>query len=156
MASDTHTPLVLRDVARTDLPTLFEQQRNPVANRMASFPARDKRAFMEHWRKILANPAVVKKAILFQNRVAGHIVCFEEAQHRLVGYWLGQDFWGKGIATEALFELLQEVAHRPLYAYVHRENVASIRVLEKCGFTLEKRGDGHDTDADEFVFVRTN
>ena len=46
----------------------------------------------------------------------------------------GAEYWGRGIATAALAALLREVAERPLYAYVVRSDVGSIRVLEKCGF----------------------
>jgi RimJ/RimL family protein N-acetyltransferase len=67
--------------------------------------------------------------------VAGNMVCFPREGKREVGYWLGREFWGKGIATQALAALLREVTERPLYARVARSNVASIRVLEKCGFT---------------------
>jgi RimJ/RimL family protein N-acetyltransferase len=63
------------------------------------------------------------------------MLCFERAGKREVGYWLGSAYWGRGIATAALAALLREVTGRPLYAYVARSNVGSIRVLEKCGFT---------------------
>src|SRR5262249_44237054 len=51
-----------------------------------------------------------------------------------VSYWIGRAFWGKGIATKALAALLGSVKTRPLYARAARDNIASIRVLEKCGF----------------------
>jgi RimJ/RimL family protein N-acetyltransferase len=53
-----------------------------------------------------------------------------------VGYWLGREFWGKGIATRALEEFLQEIKTRPLYAHVAKHNIGSRRVLEKCGFAV--------------------
>jgi RimJ/RimL family protein N-acetyltransferase len=61
-----------------------------------------------------------------------------------VGYWIGRKFWGRGLATEALAEVVGIVDARPLYAEVVNTNVASIRVLEKCGFTQVDRhvGDG--------------
>jgi ribosomal-protein-alanine N-acetyltransferase len=66
--------------------------------------------------------------------------------HRLtaeIGYWLGEPFWGRGIATQALRALTEWVfATTPLvriYAHVFAWNPASARVLEKCGFTLEGR-----------------
>ncbi len=59
-----------------------------------------------------------------------------------VGYWLGHEFWGKGIATTALrlmtrhaFEADPEL--RRLYAVPYASNAASARVLEKAGYTLE-------------------
>jgi RimJ/RimL family protein N-acetyltransferase len=53
-----------------------------------------------------------------------------------VGYWLGKEYWGKGIACEALSQFLLQVKVRPLYARVAKQNIASIRVLQKCGFTM--------------------
>jgi len=126
----------LRDVTEGDLPILFEHQREPEANRMAAFPERDEAAFMTHWRtKVLANPRNVKKAIVVDGEVAGNIVSWEHEGKHLVGYWIGTAYWGRGIATAALAELVADhVKTRPLYAYVAVRNVGSIRVLEKCGF----------------------
>jgi len=126
----------LRDVTEDDLPILFEQQRDPEANRMAAFPARDREAFTAHWTKILDDPTVTKKAILFNGQVAGNIVSFEQSGSPKVGYWIGKNYWGKGIATKALSEFLGQVKVRPLFAHVAKHNVGSIRVLEKCGFTI--------------------
>ena len=127
--------VLLPDVAEGDLPVFFEHQRDPEACRMAAFPARDREAFMAHWKvKVLGNDTVVKQTILFSDQVAGHIVCFEQSGRRLVGYWLGKHFWGKGLATRALSEFLVHEQTRPLDAYVAKHNLASIRVLEKCGF----------------------
>ena len=90
---------------------------------------------MTHWReKVLGSPSVQKKTIVFEGRVAGNVVSWEEKGRRFVGYWLGREFWGKGIATSALSEFLECESTRPLYASVAAHNTASIRVLEKCGF----------------------
>jgi len=60
-----------------------------------------------------------------------------------VGYWLGEPFWGRGIATRAVQALTQWVfATTPLvrlYAHVFEWNPASSRVLEKAGYSLEGR-----------------
>lgn len=138
---------LLRDVVAADLPILFEHQRDPDATRMAAFPARSREAFTAHWQRILADLDVTKKTILFEGRVAGNIVVFERDGRRLVGYWIGKEFWGQGLATRALMELLGEVAARPLYARVARDNVASIRVLEKCGFVIA----GSETHFDDVL-----
>ncbi|MBV8198918.1 MAG: GNAT family N-acetyltransferase [Candidatus Eremiobacteraeota bacterium] len=57
------------------------------------------------------------------------------------GYWLGRKYWGRGIATEAARILsdraLKEGGLRRLEALVFAENAASVRVLEKAGFSLE-------------------
>ena len=136
----------LRDVTEGDLLVFFEHQRDPQANRMAAFSARDRDAFMAHWTKILADETLDKKAILFDGHVAGNVVSWEQSGEREVGYWIGREYWGKGVATKALSEFLGHVRTRPLYAHVATHNVASIRVLEKCGFTISSE-DSRPSDA---------
>ena len=131
---------VLRDVIDSDVPIFFEHQRDPEATGMAAFPARDREAFDAHWQKILADDQVTKKTVLFEDRVAGNVVSFDQDDKRLVGYWIGREFWGQGLATRALAELLAELPQRPLHAYVATTNAGSIRVLEKCGFVLAEEG----------------
>jgi RimJ/RimL family protein N-acetyltransferase len=128
--------VLLRDVEEGDLPTFFEHQLDPAANRMAALPARARDAFMRHWTEILGDEAVIAKTILFDGNVAGNVVSWQQSGEREVGYWIGKEFWGKGIATAALSEFLSHVTARPLYAHVAKHNIASIRVLEKCGFTI--------------------
>lgn len=133
---------MLRDVIESDLPILFAHQRDPVATRMAAFPARDWDAFVAHWRgKVLGEQSVCKRTILIGDDVAGHIGSWNQDGKRLVGYWLGRAYWGRGIATAALAEFLAHDTARPLHAFVAALNVGSIRVLEKCGF--RRVGDGH-------------
>ncbi|HEX3126565.1 MAG TPA: GNAT family N-acetyltransferase [Thermoanaerobaculia bacterium] len=128
----------LRDIEPNDLPIFYEQQLDDDATRMAAFPARDRGAFDAHWAKILGNPALVKQTILFDGQVAGHIGSWLQDGIRLVGYWIGKEHWGKGVATRALAAFLHLVTERPLQAHVAKHNVGSIRVLEKCGFSLER------------------
>jgi len=68
--------------------------------------------------------------------VAGYVVSFERADLREVGYWIGKEFWGRGIATLALGSFLECDPARPLHARVAKSNRGSVRVLEKCGFTI--------------------
>ena len=112
---------------------------------MADFPARDRDAFDAHWERVLADPSLYKKTIVFEGQVAGNIGSWAQDGRRLVGYWVGKEFWGKGLATQALTELIDELETRPLYAYVANTNIASIRVLEKCGFVR--------SDEDEDLYV---
>jgi RimJ/RimL family protein N-acetyltransferase len=129
--------VVLRDVTEDDLAIFFEHQRDPVANRMAAFPLRDREAFMAHWTKIQGDKSIIKKTILFDGRVAGNDVSFETSGRREIGYWIGREYWGKGVATEALSVfLIHAEVRRPLHAGVVKHNVGSMRVLEKCGFTI--------------------
>lgn len=60
-----------------------------------------------------------------------------------IGYWLGEDYWGRGLATEALIAVTEYAfSHHDLcriYAYVFEWNMASARVLEKAGYVFEGR-----------------
>lgn len=134
--------VVLRDVIDSDLPVFFEQQRDPDAVRMAAFPAREEVAFHAHWAKVRADESVCIRTILFDGNVAGNIGCWDGEDERLVGYWIGKAYWGHGVATAALSQFLEQMPARPLAARVVPHNVGSIRVLEKCGFTLTGRGRG--------------
>lgn len=129
--------VTLRDVTEADLSVFFEFQRDPVANEMAAFPARDRETFMEHWTtNVLGDDAAGKWTILLDGEVVGNILCWTDLGDTLVGYWIGREHWGKGIATRALTLLLTEVDTRPLHAHVAQHNAGSIRVLEKCGFRV--------------------
>ena len=68
--------------------------------------------------------------------MAGNVVSFVQSGEREVGYWIGKEYWGKGVATQALSAFLDQIDTRPLYAHVARHNIGSIRVLEKCGFRI--------------------
>jgi RimJ/RimL family protein N-acetyltransferase len=132
----TTNSVQLRDVIEDDLAIFYEHQLDPDATRMAAFPPRDRERFMAHWAKIMADETVNQKTILFDGQVAGNIVSWQQDGEQEVGYWIGREFWGKGIATSALEAFLSHVTVRPLYAHVASRNAASIRVLEKCGFTI--------------------
>jgi RimJ/RimL family protein N-acetyltransferase len=134
----------LRDVVESDLPIFYEHQLDPEANRMAAFVARDRDSFMAHWARILADDSLMAKTVLVDGEVAGNVVSFDMEGQRLVGYWIGKRHWGKGVATRALSTFLELDTARPLHARVAASNVASIRVLEKCGFAVS----GHESHPD--------
>ena len=128
--------VMLRGVIEADLLIFFEHQRDPQAVAMAAFPSRQREAHMAHWAKIMADPSTFLRTILSDGQVAGNIVSWDGSEGREIGYWVAREFWGQGIATRALALFLDEVQVRPLYAAVARHNVASRRVLEKCGFVV--------------------
>jgi RimJ/RimL family protein N-acetyltransferase len=101
---------------------------------MALFPAREREAFDAHWRRLLADPSLTVRTIDCDGAVAGNQGSWGHDGRQLVGYWLGREFWGRGLATAALAEFVQELEVRPLHAWVASSNLGSIRVLEKCGF----------------------
>ena len=124
----------LRPVEDADLPIFLAHQDDPVAAAMAAFPTREPDAFYEHWAKIRADPTVVTRTIVADDRVVGDIGSWVEGDRREVGYWIGQPFWGRGYATKALGLLLEEVPDRPMFARCAVHNAGSRRVLEHCGF----------------------
>ena len=146
--------IILRNVTESDLPILFEQQLDPEATAMAVFPSRDHDAFMAHWAKIMAYEKNLIKAISYDSEVAGYILSWEMEGEREVGYWLGKEYWGKGVATQALAEYVSLVKTRPLMAHVARHNIGSRRVLEKCGFKVigeDKYTNPAGAEVEEFV-----
>ena len=148
------TEIKLRDVIESDLPIFFEHQRNPDANHMAAFPARDWVPFMAHWAKILADKTVIIMTVIFNGQIAGNIVSWEQSDDREVGYWFGREYWGKGIATAALSQFLDYIKTRPLHAHVAKHNITSLRVLEKGGFTITGEDKYSNADGDvveEFI-----
>ena len=75
-----------------------------------------------------------------------------------VGYWVGKEFWGKGICTNALNQLLASEdipAHTDVFAKVMVKNIGSQRVLEKCGFSFFQNGSvrkaGNEIEAKFYV-----
>jgi len=129
----------LREVQDEDLPMLFEHWADPVAAHMAAFTApdhMDRDAFERRWSRLRADQTVMNRAIVVDDEVAGSIGSWGEPGDREITYWIGRSYWGKGIATCALTAFLAVDTSRPLRARIAYDNVASRRVLEKCGFRV--------------------
>ena len=126
--------VTLRPVIESDLPIFFEQQNDPAAHEIAASRPRGREAFMAHWKDLLARKSIIIMTILHHEEIAGYILSFTIEGKREVGYWLGRDFWGKGIASQALTQFLRLERTRPLYGYAAKQHIGSQRVLEKCGF----------------------
>src|SRR3954452_18595661 len=129
------TTVRLRDTELADLDVFFEQQRDPEAVRRANFPARDRDAFFDHWtRRIFGDDTVDVQTVMVDDEPAGNLVAWWQGGRRYVGYWLGREFWGRGVGTQALTQFVEREKTRPLYADTDVHNTASIRLLERCGF----------------------
>lgn len=129
--------ILLREIDHSDLPIFFEQQRDTEARYMAAFTSKkpnDWEAFEKHWQNIMNNETVISRTILLNDIVVGQVVSFLLYDNREMSYWIGKEFWGKGIATKSLKEFLKLIDVRPLYARAAFDNYGSIRVLKKCGF----------------------
>lgn len=156
----TTSSVLLRDVIDSDLPHFFAHQQEPTAVQMAAFTAKDPGdhdAFLAHWHKIRADAGVTIQTILFDGDVAGHLSCHNWFGEPEVSYWIGQSFWGKGVATAALHQFLNQIETRPLYARVVQDNTGSLRVLQKCGFVItgEDRGFAHGRGAEVAEYLLT-
>jgi len=150
--------VVLRVVLDADLPVFFEQEQDPEAIHMAAFTPKDPSdhaAFLAHWVKIRGDKGITIRTILHNGRVAGSVASYGPPNEHEVTYWLGREYWRKGIATAALKEFLRLVTIRPLFARAAKDNLASLRVLAKCGFKVSGEGRGfanaRGKEIDEFV-----
>ena len=155
---DDVTPAVrLRSVDERDLDVFFDHQADPQAVEMAAFPARDKDQFAAHWARLRSDDALLVRTVVADGVVAGNIGSWQQDGQQLLGYWVGREWWGRGVATQAVALLVDELAIRPLYAHVARHNVGSIRVLEKCGFrrdrAQEAKAPAPEDGIEEFIFV---
>ncbi len=133
--------ITLRPVIEADLPILFQQQLDPEAAALSAYPSKDRGEFMRHWDGILRDNNVTARTIVYKEKVAGHIICWKESKYeQRIGYWIGREFWKRGIASAAVTEFLVIVRNRPLSAEVANCNLGSKRVLEKNEFELLDEG----------------
>ena len=107
----------------------------------------DRSAFQNHWTKIRSDKSNTIKTIIHdEDKVAGYVLSYldeELGNHPEVAYWIGKEYWGRGIATKALSEFLaQSNTCRPIYARVAKDNIGSFRVLGKCNFKIIGEGKG--------------
>jgi RimJ/RimL family protein N-acetyltransferase len=152
--------LELREITDDDLPIFFAQQLDPEANAMAAFGAKDPSdpaPFHRHWKRIRGDAEIILRTVVVDDAVAGYVASFHRSAGREVSYWLGRDFWGRGLATRALAAFVAALPMRPLHARVAQDNLASRRVLEKCGFVVTGSDRGfasaRDATVDEWLLT---
>ena len=95
--------------------------------------------------KVQNNSSIFSKAIEFNNSLVGCITIEIKDDIRrfsgVLGYWIGQEYWNKGIATSAIKQIT-DLAFNQLQiirvcAKVFATNIGSIKALEKCGYIKE-------------------
>ncbi|WP_137223053.1 GNAT family N-acetyltransferase [Shewanella sp. MEBiC00475] len=135
--------IYLRPVTEVDLAILFEFEHDPIANKMADFPARKRKAFYQHWHQnIFADEQAMAQGIWLDNVLVGNVLSWVndelstevEPEVRLMGYWIGREYWGQGIATKAVKMFLQQYISSPVYAYIDEHNQGSLKVAQSNGF----------------------
>ncbi|MFE8646282.1 GNAT family N-acetyltransferase [Sphingomonas sp. NCPPB 2930] len=132
----------LRPVYDTDLDAVFAHVSDPVAVHMAGLTLQepgDRPGFDAAWQRVLAMPDLWMRGVLANGNFAGHVACYRFQGLLEVGYWIDRSWWGRGVASGALRQLLAAVPHRPLHAHLLSDNVASLRVLRKCGFRCRRQ-----------------
>jgi len=163
----------LRPWGESDLEALvlLADNRNIWINLRDRFPHPYTRAAAEFWiAHCKAEPGPVTQfAIDFNGHAVGGIglETFGDV-HRVtaeIGYWVGEPFWGRGVATAALKRMTEYAfatfPFQRLQAAVFGWNAASARVLEKAGYVLEGRlrqsiiKDGRLTDSLLYARLRT-
>jgi RimJ/RimL family protein N-acetyltransferase len=121
-----------------DVPVFFTHQADADAAETAAVASRNRADHEAHWAKILADPEVTIRAVVEATPggevVTGNVLTFVRDGRREVGYWLGREFWGRGIATAALRLFVAEYPGRPLAACVSSANGPSATVLLRNGF----------------------
>ena len=141
----------LREVVEADLETFLAYEHDAEAVRRSRFTPRPRDRFMRHWKeRVLADPDCLVRTVTVDDVVAGNVCSWSEGDRRFVGYWLGRDYWGRGVGSRALGLYLRLETVRPLYADPFKDNTASVRLLEKHGF---QRAGTLTHDEDEHILL---
>ena len=141
---------IIRDWKRDDAPALSRNANNPkiAVNLRDSFPhpytLSDAESFLT---RVDSQKPRTSFAIATASEAIGSIgLMLGQDVHHLtaeLGYWLAESYWGRGIMTSAATEVsdygFREFGLNRIYALPYAHNLASMRVLEKAGFTFEGR-----------------
>ena len=152
----------LRDVRDEDLDALFEQMRDPVSVAMAAFTSEDpddRARFDTHMARVRKDPEVTMRAVTEDGRLVGSIASFMIDGDTEITYWLDRAVWGRGVAGRALAVFLDLVPTRPLHARAASDNIGSLKVLQRAGFTITGTeisfAAGRGTEIEETILVLT-
>ena len=147
---------------KEDLEHFFQFQLDPAASYLAAFTPKDptdKTAYIEKYTKFLSDPTITMLTIKVDGIIAGSVAKFVTDEEAEVTYWIDKKFWGQGIATAALQEILRIEQARPIYGRTAFDNYASQKVLEKCGFVKIGTDSGfanaRQTIIEEFIYQLT-
>lgn len=139
-----HPPITLRPTSASDVRVLHGFEVDVVSNVMAGTKPRDWATFEARWAEILDDAdgsvtGVTPRVIVADGVVVGAVNIAPHDGADSIGYWIGREHWGRGIATRAVGLMLGEFTRRPLIATTAGHNAASMRVLEKHGFVVASR-----------------
>jgi len=130
--------VALSALKESDYGALYHHQNDKEAHHQAGGGrvCEDEAAYRDYLKKA-ADGGGEFQTILIEGHVAGYIASFNRFKKREISYWIGREFWGKGIASKAVALWLEQVPlpGAGLFARVAKDHPASMRVLEKNGFT---------------------
>ena len=140
--------LFLRPIAMTDAPQIFAAYaRNPEVTQFLIWrPNMTRRDIEAYIRSCLETPPHRARTYVLQGRkdsvIRGGLDLRQPDKHRLeFGYVLARAWWGKGLMTEALTEIVGWALSQPsiyrIGAVCDVENIGSARVMEKAGLVRE-------------------
>ncbi|WP_336959163.1 GNAT family N-acetyltransferase [Chryseobacterium contaminans] len=149
----------LRPTVVSDLEILFQIQLDEESNYQAAFTSKDsqnKEAYLAKYTRLLNEPTVNNQTIIVDGVIAGSIAKFVMEGDAEITYWIDKKFWGHGIATTALKNLLTIEKTRPIFGRVAFDNLGSQKVLENCGFirigTDKGFANARQTEIEEFIY----
>jgi len=160
--------ILLREYSQTDLDTLVVLANNENVSRylVYTFPYPYTKTDGEWWIATGSKQnGAITRAIEHRGRLVGSVGIRPQSGWRdhlgEIGYWVGEEHWGRGIASAALDQMTRygfdTLGFRKLYAPVLAPNTASMRVLAKCGYApeailkAEVKKDGHYFDIHQFA-----
>jgi len=86
----------------------------------------------------------IVRTIEADGKTAGYVSAFPRDDRSEVAYWLGRDYWGKGIGKAAVEAFLKLHLERPLFGTVITKNLGSLAILRRCGFEFYGEETGPD------------
>jgi RimJ/RimL family protein N-acetyltransferase len=161
--------VIIRKWTEEDIPSLVKYANNiNVWNNLRNaFPHPYTEEHAQSWIKsALIEEPTINFAIDFDGEAIGGIgLIFNKDVYVLsaeIGYWIAEPFWGKGIATEAIRQMMEYSFYYfdivRIYAEVFENNKSSMRALEKNGFYLEgvrrKSVFKNEVLMDDYIWVR--
>ncbi len=161
--------VVLRDFKQDDIEYLVKFLNNNNVTKYLTSRIADPYTIQDaEWWVNTGSKIGIVKAIEVENSLAGCISAipcdYENNRSAEIGYWLEENYWGKGIATESVQKMTNYVFTNTsivrLFAPVFSPNKKSMNVLEKCGYIkegiLKKAIFKNGEYIDEHLFAKIN
>lgn len=149
--------ITLRQIS--DLEFLFQFQLDREGGYLAAFMPKDvtdKSAYLTKHRKLLDDQTVNNQTIILANTIVGSIAKFVMQGNTEITYWIDRNYWGQGIATKALKELLSIETTRPFSHALHLTILADKKYWKNVGLSKSDQTkvlQMHDkTEIEEFIY----